>query len=99
VRLKNYKADLLMRLADPEYAAEYLLGASVDATGFIALMSFPFLFNSPLLRKWPGRLTEERRHLARSLLKASTTWRFVPGLRLATSRVQDYLGKAPLPAD
>ena len=24
IRLKNYKADLLKRLADPEYAAEYL---------------------------------------------------------------------------
>ena len=40
MRLKNYKADLLKRLADPEYAAEYLaqvLSAKDNEAFLIAL--------------------------------------------------------------
>jgi probable addiction module antidote protein len=37
MRLKNYKADLLKRLADPRYAAEYLAQvlAEKDSTAFL----------------------------------------------------------------
>ena len=40
MRLKNYRDDLLKRLRDPEYAAEYLAQVLAEEDGGVFLVAF-----------------------------------------------------------